>query len=148
MIFLDNFFFEEIWLIFEIQNWLWKYDFGTFWQTVISRRNFLKVFLWWYVDWWPKSLLLRTQHLWNSTTELILIKHVRGQNFCLHNTYVVPNRKSTQKYFWSNVCSREMFGAIFEPMFRSSLGPIFGLMFGDMFCEGFMDDFLWFLKLV
>ena len=26
-----------------------------------------------YVDSWPKILLLRTHHLWNSTTELILI---------------------------------------------------------------------------
>ena len=64
--------FEKIRLIFDIQNWLWKYDFGTFWQTVITRRIFLKIFPWWHVDSWPKSLLLRTQHLWNSTTELIL----------------------------------------------------------------------------
>ena len=28
-------FFEWIRLIFGIQNWLWKYDIGTFWQTVI-----------------------------------------------------------------------------------------------------------------
>ena len=73
MIFLDNFFFEKIWLIFDIQNWLWKYDFSTFWQTFITRRNFLKIFPWWHVDSWSKSLLVRTHHLWNSTTELILV---------------------------------------------------------------------------
>ena len=66
MIFLDKFFFEKIRLIFDIQNWLWKYDFVTFW-------HFLKIIPWWYVDSWAKSLLFRTHHLWNSTTELILI---------------------------------------------------------------------------
>ena len=44
MIFLDIFFFEKIWLIFDIQNWLWKYNLGTFWQTIIQRRNVLKQF--------------------------------------------------------------------------------------------------------
>ena len=73
MIFLDKFFFEKIRLIFDIQNWLWKYNFGTFWQTVITRRNFLKIFPWWHVDSWPKRLLFRTHHLWNSTTKLILL---------------------------------------------------------------------------
>ena len=43
-----------------------------FWQTVITCRNFLKIFPWWHVESWPKSLLLIIHHLWNSTTELIL----------------------------------------------------------------------------
>ena len=30
-----------------------------FWQTVITLRNFLKIFPWWHVDSWPKSLLLK-----------------------------------------------------------------------------------------
>ena len=34
-----------------------------FWQTVITRRNFLKIFPWWHVDSWPKTLLFRTHHL-------------------------------------------------------------------------------------
>ena len=44
-----------------------------FWQFVITRRNFLKIIPWWHVDSWPKSLLFRIHHLWNSTTELILL---------------------------------------------------------------------------
>ena len=57
---------------------IWKYNFCTFRQTVITRMNFLKIFPWRHVDSWPKSLLLRTHHLWNSTTELILIyKHLK-----------------------------------------------------------------------
>ena len=31
------FFFEKIPSIFDIENWLWKYDFGTFWQTGAPR---------------------------------------------------------------------------------------------------------------
>ena len=68
-----KFFFEKIRLVFDIENWLWKYNFSTFWQTVITRRNFLKIFPWLHVDSCPKSLLLRTHHFWNSTTELILL---------------------------------------------------------------------------
>ena len=37
-----NFFFEKIRLIFDVENWVWKYDFGTFWRTVIQQRIFLK----------------------------------------------------------------------------------------------------------
>ena len=71
---------EKIWLIFDIQNGLWKYYFGTFWQTFITRRIFLKIFLWLHVDSWPKSLLWRTHHLWNSMTELILLYTTRSQD--------------------------------------------------------------------
>ena len=61
-------------LIFEIENWLWRYNFGTFWQTVIHQRIFkeknpLSML---NVDFWAKMLLVRTHHLWNSTTELTL----------------------------------------------------------------------------
>ena len=31
-------------LIFDIENWLWKYNFGTFWQTIIQHRIVLKQF--------------------------------------------------------------------------------------------------------
>ena len=31
-------FFEKIPLTFDIENWLWKYNFGTFWWTIIHRR--------------------------------------------------------------------------------------------------------------
>ena len=74
---LNDFLFEKIPLLFDIKNWLWKYDFGTFWQTVITHRIFLKIFPWWHVDSWPKSLLLRTHHLWNSLTELILMYRLK-----------------------------------------------------------------------
>ena len=40
--FLTIWSFEKIQLIFDMENWLWKYDFGTFWWTVIHRRSFKK----------------------------------------------------------------------------------------------------------
>ena len=88
LIFLDNFFFEKIRLIFDIQNWLWRYNYGIFWQTVITRRIFLKIFSWWHVDSLPKNLLLRTHHLWNSMTELILV----------HTQYVVLDSNRNSSY--------------------------------------------------
>ena len=54
MIFLDENFFEKNRLNFDIQKWL-KVRYWHFWQTVITRRNYLKNFLWWHVDSWPKS---------------------------------------------------------------------------------------------
>ena len=45
--------FQKIRLIFDIENWLWKYDFGTFWRTVIHVRIFLKNF--------PLSMLILGQ---------------------------------------------------------------------------------------
>ena len=44
LIFLNNFFFEKTPLIFDVENWLWKYNFGIFWRTIIERRIVLKQF--------------------------------------------------------------------------------------------------------
>ena len=92
MVFLDKIFFEKIRFIFDIQNWLWKYDFGTFWKTVIT-HSFLKIFPWWHVDSWPKSSLFRTHHFWNSTTELILMYIVL--------TYWSPSWRFGSRVCWS-----------------------------------------------
>ena len=40
-------------MIFDIENWLWKYDLGTFWRTKIHRPIFLKIF--------PLSMLILGQ---------------------------------------------------------------------------------------
>jgi hypothetical protein len=64
LIFLDEIFYEKIGMIFDIENWVWKYDFGTFWRTVILRPILLKKFpLSTYGDSWPKILPFRTHHL-------------------------------------------------------------------------------------
>ena len=39
-----NSFFEKNLLIFDVENWFWKYDFGTFWQTIVHRMIVLKQF--------------------------------------------------------------------------------------------------------
>ena len=48
-----NFLLEKNPFIFDIDNWLWKYDFGTFWQTIIHCRIVLKQF--------PLSMLILGQ---------------------------------------------------------------------------------------
>ena len=53
-----------------------------FWWTVIYRR-ILFFFVFKYVHSWPKILLFRTHHLWNSTTELILLNELFFDNIQL-----------------------------------------------------------------
>ena len=94
---------------FDIQNWLWKYDFGTFWQTAITRRIFLKIFPWWHVDSWPKTLLFRTHHLQNSTTELTLLQKpwqwiLFFQIIICHLYFCVFLTHDSQFYFWWPFC--------------------------------------------
>ena len=79
-------FFEKIRLIFDIENWLWnkeaavapahsslftlKVQFWYFLTNCKSSTDFAKKSFE-YVNSWPKILLFRTHHLWNSTTKLI-----------------------------------------------------------------------------
>ena len=57
-------------LIFDIENEIRKYDFGSFWQTGIHCIHKKKILWWcWFL---AQNLLFRTHHLWNSTTEVIL----------------------------------------------------------------------------
>ena len=53
LIFLNDFFFEKILLIFDIENWLWKYNFGTFWQTDAPRT--------FKIQWFPLSMSILGQ---------------------------------------------------------------------------------------
>ena len=68
LIFLDEIFFEKIRLIFDIKNWLWKYNFGTLWgpgtMSIIKIQQFhLNT-----VDFWAKTLLFMTHQARNSMT--------------------------------------------------------------------------------
>ena len=51
-----NFCFEKIPSIFGIENWLWKYNFGTFWQSIIHCSIVLKQF--------PFSMLILGRKPW------------------------------------------------------------------------------------
>ena len=53
---LSRSFFWKIQLIFDIKNWLWKYNFGTFWWTIIHRQ-----ILWKKI---PFSMLILGQTSW------------------------------------------------------------------------------------
>ena len=69
MIFLDiYFFFEKIRLIFDIENWLWKYNFGTFWGPGTMSIYKIQQFHLNTVDFWAKTLLFRTHQARNSMT--------------------------------------------------------------------------------
>ena len=48
-----KFFFDKFQLIFDIENWLWKYNFGTFWETGAPRILKIQRF--------PLSLLIFVQ---------------------------------------------------------------------------------------
>ena len=53
LIFLNDFFFKNFLSIFDIENWPWKYNFGTFWWAIIHCGIVLKEF--------PLSLLILGQ---------------------------------------------------------------------------------------
>ena len=63
-----NFFFEKIRSIFDIENWLWKYNFGTFWGPGTMSVYKIQQFHLNTVDFWAKALLFRTHQARNSMT--------------------------------------------------------------------------------
>ena len=79
-----NFFFEKIRLIFDIENWLWKYNFGTFWGPAAMSIHKIQQFHLNAVDFWPKTLLFRTQQVKNSMTWLTSLSFelIVGLKFC------------------------------------------------------------------
>ena len=68
LIFLDEIFFEKIWLIFDIENWLWKYNFGTFWGPGTMSIYKIQQFHLNTVNFWAKTLHFRTHQARNSMT--------------------------------------------------------------------------------
>ena len=68
LIFLDEIFFKKIRLIFDIENWLWKYNLGTFWGPGTMSIYKIKQFPLNTVDFWAKTLLFMTYQARNSMT--------------------------------------------------------------------------------
>ena len=71
LIFFNDFFFNSV--DFWHQKLTLKVRFWHFLTNCHSLTEFFNFFSFEYVDSWPKILLFRTHHLWNYTTELILI---------------------------------------------------------------------------
>ena len=67
LIFLDEILFEKIWLIFDVENWLWKYNFGTFWGRPWRYYKIMQFHLN-TVDFWANTFLFRTHQARNSMT--------------------------------------------------------------------------------
>ena len=106
MIFLDKLFFSKKSIYF----WHWKLSLKVqFWPFLLN-CNSSKDFFFnsvEYVDSWPKSLLFRTHHLWNSTTELILTYICQG-HWCStgiwtrsHNYLSIKFGKSDKQVFFA-----------------------------------------------
>ena len=83
-----------------------------------------------YIDFWPKILLFKTHHLWNSTTELILI--VSSQCSWLYNSF----RRIFVEDLW------KIFRRIFSDNFRSIFQRIFQRISSDNFSEDFSEEFV------
>ena len=65
-------------MIFDIENWLWKSNFGTFWQLAINPKlktqNSIISFE--YVDFSAKNLLILYPPFENSTTRIAIMKNI------------------------------------------------------------------------
>ena len=73
MIFLNDFFFWKNSVDFWHRKLTLKVWFRHFLTNHNSLQNWFKTIFLEHVDSWAKILLFRTHHLWNSTTDLILI---------------------------------------------------------------------------
>ena len=120
-----NFFFEKIRLIFDIENWLWKYNFGTFWGPGTMSIYKTQQFHLNTVDFWAKTLLFMThQAKLHDLTDIstydrnlrvlcikvkcnLLIIRQTHQDTCALNCFAVlppwdkSLSKSHLKWFWS-----------------------------------------------
>ena len=105
------FFSEKIPSIFDIENWRWKYDFGTFGWTIIHRRIVFRINSFEHVDSWAKILHFRTNHLYNSTTELTL-GYIQG-----HHTQI--DAFQTNNFFMTEWHSKGAFFRKWESFFKS-----------------------------
>ena len=75
-----------------------------FWHFLTNCRSSTEFFSFEYVDSWPKILLFRTHHLWNSTTELILIYSVTLWILkdCVNGTFVIYlEKKGNMKNYYA-----------------------------------------------
>ena len=127
LMFLNDFFFEKNWLIFDLENWLWKYNFGTFWWTVLHWRIKKKI-LWvcWFlaknlVSWDPplKKFYNRTDLDWSATAIFMSRKEPNCFRKSLHDiasasSFYAWNENENNLqflflFFILLICSQEIF---------------------------------------
>jgi hypothetical protein len=110
LIFLDENFFEKIRLIFDIENWLWKYNFGTFWGTGAMSIYKIQQFHLNTVDFWAKTLLFSTHQARNSMTWLTLMYINYLKKSCSINLRL---------RIWPNICVNTIFMLLFNIFFTT-----------------------------
>ena len=83
-----------------------------------------------HVDFWAKGLLFRTHHLWNCTTELILLKSplILYYYFRSHYTYLYLKRRLLNPRH-CNFANKSKPGAWYPFSFFSSSKDLFQLLF-------------------
>ena len=107
-----SFFLKKNQFIFDIDNWLWKYTFGTFWQTIIYCRIILRMLI---VG--QKSCILRpTIFKFHNRTDInmysiTLVLQVKMPNICIAY-YIIYiglfvhdlQYKSVYNVHWTRIC--------------------------------------------
>ena len=86
------FFFEKIPSIFDIENWLWKYDFSTFWRTIIHRMIVLKKF--------PLSMLILGQKSCILGPTIFKIPQPNWHYYTVYTTFDNFRFVSTEGWLW------------------------------------------------
>ena len=88
MIFLDRFFFWKNSIIFWHPKLTLKVRFWHFLTDTYTRKIILKIFPWWHVDYWPKSLLL--SKVWVVTIFCVARTHLARPDLGPHAHVCAP----------------------------------------------------------
>ena len=98
LIFLNViFFFEKIPLILDIENWLWKYNFATFWGSVAMSIYKIQQFHLNTVDIWVKTLVFKdpSSNKLHDVTDITEGADIIGMSICLSAHFVPKTQIST-----------------------------------------------------
>ena len=90
-------YFFLIWLILDIENWLWKYDFATFWGSVAKSIYKIQQFHLNTVDVWVKTLVFKdpSSKKLHDVTDITEGADIIGMSICLSAHFVPKTQIST-----------------------------------------------------
>ena len=117
-------------LFFDIEKWLWKYNFGTFWGPGAMSIHKTQQFHLITVDFWTKTLIFRTQQVRNSMTQLTLIWDMRHRFIMV--CYGVPWVICWWVRWWTRLrwfvwgSFGGLFGKLFSGLLRIHRGEFIG----------------------
>ena len=89
---------SKIRMIFDVENWLWKSNFGTFWHLPITPLRKIQWFHLTTVDFYPKSVLILYPSLENSTTgTAIMLCKVNIECLAVYYHLSIPNTPNSHE---------------------------------------------------